>query len=119
MHARKAIQVLTVFFLLSVLAGCSQGEPEAAWKMISEGALLVDVRTPEEFNQGHLPNAVLIPVADVAKRIAEFGEDKDRPIVVYCKAGVRAGKAERVLKENGYTNVLNGGGYSDLMAAKP
>ncbi len=87
--------------------------------MINSGALVVDVRSPGEFNQGHLPDAKLIPVNEVESRIAEFGDDKNRPIVVYCKAGIRAARAEATLKEHGYTNVLNGGGYSDLMASKP
>jgi len=119
MYLKKTVQLLLVVLVLSVSVGCSQGEPESAWKMINSGALLVDVRSPGEFNQGHLPDAKLIPVGDVESRIAEFGDDKNRPIVVYCKAGVRAAKAINVLKEHGYTNVLNGGGYSDLMASRP
>ncbi len=119
MRIMKTIGWVVIVLLLAGSAGCSQGEPEGAWKIINNGALLVDVRSLAEFNEGHLPGATLIPVDEVAHRIAEFGEDKERQIVVYCKRGARADKAERVLRENGFSNVLNAGGYSDLMAAKP
>ncbi|HHJ80071.1 MAG TPA: rhodanese-like domain-containing protein [Candidatus Tenderia electrophaga] len=119
MRAIKTIQWLAMATILAIVAGCSQGEPVTAWKMINDGALLVDVRTPGEFKQGHLPGAKLIPVSEVESRLAEFGEDKSKPIVVYCKSGMRSGKAEGILREKGYTNVLNGGGYSALMSSKP
>ncbi len=90
-----------------------------AWQKIDQGALLVDVRTPGEYNAGHLPNAKLIPVDEVEKRLSEFGSDKSRPIVVYCKSGGRSGRAESILLANGYTDVTNGGGYQQLMSTKP
>lgn len=119
MRVMKTMGWFAAVLLLVVSTGCSQGEPEGAWKMINDGALLVDVRSPGEFKDGHLSGAKLIPVGEVASRIAEFGDDKDRQIVVYCKRGARAAKAESVLRENGFTNVFNGGGYSDLVASKP
>ncbi len=119
MYIMKRMGWLAAALLLALSVGCSQGEPEGAWNMINNGALVVDVRSPGEFKEGHLAGAKLIPVGEVASRIAEFGDDKDRQIVVYCKRGVRAAKAEGVLRENGFTNVFNGGGYSDLIASKP
>jgi len=119
MHPHKMFQWLIVALVLSISASCSTGDSSNAWGLINNGALLVDVRTPKEFNEGHLPNAKLIPINAVEQRIAEFGEDKDRVIVLYCKGGVRAGKAETILKNHGYTQVFNAGGYQDLMASKP
>ncbi len=118
MYHFKIFQWLILVLVLSVSIGCSKGDPSNAWKMINNGALLVDVRTSGEFNEGHLPGAKLIPVKEVEKRIAEFGEDKDRTIVLYCKGGVRADKVETMLKKHGYTQVFNAGGYKDLMAIK-
>ncbi len=115
----KILPWLILMLLISMSTGCSKGDSSNAWEMINNGALLVDVRTQSEFNEGHLPNAKLIPVNQVEQRIAEFGEDKDRKIVLYCKAGVRAAKAESILKSQGYTQVFNAGGYADLMAIKP
>jgi phage shock protein E len=53
---------------------------------INEGAKVVDVRTVDEFQDEHFPGAICIPVDQVMKRLAEFGE-KDRPVVVYCASG--------------------------------
>ena len=100
------------------LSGCSNENQLKAWNMIDQGALIVDVRTTGEFKSGHLPGAKLIPINQVSARINEFGADKNRPIVVYCKSGSRSGKVEGILKQNGFTNVHNGGGYGALMSAK-
>ena len=106
--------------LILLISGCNSGESGiTVWQKIDEGALLVDVRSPAEFEQGHLEGALLIPHTQVASRLAEFGDDKSRPIVLYCKSGGRAGKAQKVLEENGFTNLTNGGGYQDLLASKP
>jgi len=119
MHHLKKFQWLFLVVIFSVSAGCSTGDSSNAWNMINNGALLVDVRTPAEFNEGHLPGAKLIPIKTIEQHIAEFGEDKNRVIVLYCKGGVRAGKAEKILKNHGYTKVFNIGGYEELIAAKP
>lgn len=119
MRVLKILPWLMLVLVVSISTGCTKGDSSNAWEMINNGALLVDVRTQGEFNDGHLPNAKLIPINQVEQRIAEFGEDKDRKIVLYCKAGVRAAKAETILKNNGYTQVFNAGGYKDLMAIKP
>jgi len=118
MKISRALTVLALLITIGFTTGCNSGDTEQAWKMIDDGALLVDVRTPGEFNSGHLPGAKLIPVGQVAARISEFGEDKSRPIVVYCKSGGRSGKAEKTLRANGYLNVVNGGGYNALMSAR-
>lgn len=78
-----------------------------------ENALLLDVRTPEEFAGGHPDGAVNIPHDQVASRLAELGDDKDRPVVIYCMMGGRAGKAKDVLVANGFSKVTNVGGLSD------
>jgi phage shock protein E len=80
---------------------------------IDNGALIVDVRTPEEFASGHYENAVNIPLVELESKIDLFG-DKDNKIVVYCRVGNRSGKAEDILKKNGYKNVVNGGGLKDM-----
>jgi phage shock protein E len=99
-------------------------EPKAidsgvARDLIDKGAAVVlDVRTPDEFSQDHLDTAVNIPVQDFSKRIAEVdkltGGDKRKPIVVYCAAGARAAKAKEQLDAAGYKVVVNGGGLDDL-----
>ena len=80
---------------------------------IKAGARIIDVRTAEEFNEEHYPNALSIPVDQIRQRLAEFGE-KSAPIVVYCASGARSAFAARLLKSAGYTDVINAGGLDDM-----
>jgi phage shock protein E len=80
-----------------------------AW--VKSGALLLDVRTPEEYTQGHLEGAVNIPVQVLPQRIADVGA-KDRPVVVYCMSGGRSQSAADLLKRSGFQEVLNLGPMS-------
>ena len=71
------------------------------------GALILDVRTVAEFDSGHIPNAVNIPHDELASRLAELDSKMDRPVVVYCRSGRRAGVAASILLEGGYTDILH------------
>lgn len=86
--------------------------------MIARGAVVIDVRTADEFGGGHLPNATNIAVADIGGQLDQVdklvGGDKSKEIVLYCAAGSRAAKAKKILDEAGYQHVVNGGGYDDL-----
>ena len=90
----------------------------AAWKMINNGALIIDVRTPEEFSQGHLDNAVNIPYESISAEFTKQKIAKDQPVVVYCRSGRRSGIAQASLIELGYSKVHNGGGYEQLAEHK-
>ena len=79
-----------------------------------EGALILDVRTPGEFGDGHVPSAVNIPHNELAGRLAELESEPDRPIILYCRSGKRAGIAASVLQEAGYTDLHHLTG--DMMA---
>ena len=70
--------------------------------------LIIDSRESEEvaFNKDFI-GAKHIPVSDIANKLDEFGEDKNRPIIVYYGSGSRSAHAEKILKENGYTNVMS------------
>jgi NADPH-dependent 2,4-dienoyl-CoA reductase/sulfur reductase-like enzyme/rhodanese-related sulfurtransferase len=81
---------------------------------VSEGPLVVDVRTPGEFAGGAYPGALNIPLDEVPNRLAEFGA-KDREIVVYCASGARSGYAARILAQAGFAKVANGGGVAQMM----
>ncbi len=77
-------------------------------ELVANGALLLDVRTPEEFRERHIDGAVNIPVQELAQRMSELGA-KDRPIVVYCRSGARSATATSMMKSAGY-EVLDIGG---------
>lgn len=77
---------------------------------ISEDDILVDVRTVAEFEKGHIPNAVNIPLDSIRERMSEI--DKNKNIYIYCWGGQRGYLAQRVLKQNGYNLIANmSGGY--------
>ena len=75
----------------------------------------IDVRSAEEFNAGHLQGAVNIPHDKIIEGVKALGSDKDAPINLYCRSGRRAETALTELKNAGYTNVTNHGGYEDLV----
>ena len=72
-------------------------------------AILLDVREPSEYNAGHIPGAVNIPVGQVSSRAGEL-KDKNAPVYVYCLSGGRAGSAVSALKTLGFKDVRNIGG---------
>ncbi|WFF39107.1 rhodanese-like domain-containing protein [Moraxella nasibovis] len=75
----------------------------------------IDVRSSDEYKAGHLTGAVNIVHTDIANQIASVAPNKDAPIHLYCRSGSRANVALQTLKEMGYTNVTNHGGYEDLV----
>jgi len=77
--------------------------------------LLIDVRTKEEFDEGHLKTALHIPHTEIQDVIEDYITDHNAEIVVYCRSGHRSGFAKEILEELGYQNVVNAGGYEALI----
>lgn len=77
------------------------------------GYIILDVRTPEEFAEGHIPGAILMPYDEVAGRAADELPDKAQLILVYCRSGRRSKLAAQTLAELGYTNIKEFGGIID------
>ena len=75
--------------------------------------IIVDARTTEEFAEGHIPDAVLIPEYEIADRAPSELPDKDQLILVYCRSGRRSKIASQALADLGYTNVKEFGGIID------
>ncbi|ASK53632.1 rhodanese-like domain-containing protein [Vibrio tarriae] len=110
------LKAVLALFTAGVGVGAQASErADIAWQMIREGALLVDVRTTEEYAQGHLDNALNWPLSEVETAFQSIA--KDRPIVVYCRSGNRSGMAQKHLIGQGYTQVHNGGGYEEIRQA--
>ncbi|WP_207493780.1 rhodanese-like domain-containing protein [Aridibaculum aurantiacum] len=78
-----------------------------------KNATIVDVRTPEEYAAGHYPNAVNIPLDEVAARVEEF-KKMPKPVVAYCRSGNRSGMAVAILKQHGITEAVNAGGLDEV-----
>lgn len=115
------LPLLLIFFLAINCASqesLNENTKQKTWELISAGALVVDVRTPDEFKAGHLDSAINIPYNDIINRSNELGNDKSKNIVVYCRSGRRASVAQTNLKSLGFTNVYNGQAYLELLKAK-
>jgi len=80
---------------------------------IAAGARIVDVRTPAEFKDGAYKGAINIPISSLLARMKEL-EPRDAPIVLYCASGARSGQGARLLKQAGFTDVINAGGLDDI-----
>lgn len=110
-----AFWLLPLLLAVWFLKGRSGSKKTKEAKMAAaDGALVVDVRTPQEFAGRHYPGALNIPVDQVQARIKEFG-DKNSPVVVYCQSGGRSQMAKQILESAGFTKVTNGGGVADMM----
>ncbi|MCD2422120.1 rhodanese-like domain-containing protein [Niabella pedocola] len=79
---------------------------------IAEGAFLVDVRTPEEFAAGSVKGAVNIPLDQLGGRLAAFRNKNI--IVLFCRSGGRSSVAKRILAQNGFDKVINGGSWQQV-----
>jgi rhodanese-related sulfurtransferase len=95
-----------------LVAGSAEIGTFEATRLMNQGPTLVlDVRDEPEYAAGHLPKARHIPLGELAKRLSEIVKYKDRPVIVTCRGGARAGAASRLLKREGFTTVyqLRGG----------
>jgi rhodanese-related sulfurtransferase len=99
------------FSLLFFLSFCAYSShdisPDELVKMDKGERLLLDVRTIQEYSEAHIPNSVNIPVSEIENNLSRLSEFKDFPIVVYCRSGFRAGKAIKMLEENGFNKVFH------------
>ena len=120
---KRFLIALLTFTLPFGCVGCSGGGSatydqisgaEAKALMDSEsGYIIIDARTQEEYDQGHIPGAILIPEYEIADRAEKELPDKDQLILVYCRSGRRSKIAAEELVKLGYTNVKEFGGIID------
>jgi phage shock protein E len=102
------VGVVVAFFALKRLSFVSA---EEARKHLAAGALVIDVRSPDEFRSGHLTNAVNIPLGELQKRIPDFVKDKNQVLLLHCLSGGRSAIARQQLKRMGYANAFNLGSF--------
>lgn len=116
---------LSFLLFLFLLADCTaSNEQENSYRQISmdeavtmmeeeSGYIILDVRTPEEFRERHIPNAINIPNETIGSEDIQELPDKDQLILVYCRSGNRSKQASGKLAELGYTNIVEIGGIND------
>jgi len=85
-------------------------------EVISNGAVILDVRTKVEFQSGHIRNSINIPVDNLSHNIKKLNRNK--PIITCCASGSRSAYARRILKSNGFDQVYNGGAWYSLRRYK-
>ena len=120
-------KLIILFLVVMMLTACGQDkekDQEAVYVNITaeeakvimdteEGYIILDVRTREEYDQGHIPGAILIPNTEIMAQAEEMLSDKDQLILVYCRSGRRSKLAAETLAQLGYTNVKEFGGIID------
>ena len=74
---------------------------------IKKGAIIIDVRSSQEFKEGHVDGAVSIPDYQIKKEIKKYVDDKNKILVLYCSTGHRSQRSQKILENMGYTNVYN------------
>lgn len=102
-----AIGLVVIYLVFWGFRKARQVSSAKAHLLVDTGALLLDVRTKQEFESGHLPGAVNIPLPMLTADPAQVGNDKQRPIVVYCASGTRSAVASVVLGRFGYAQVAD------------
>ena len=121
---KKYIKMFLSFLAIFVLAGCNKETAENSYKQISMDEavtmmaeetdyIILDVRTPEEFAEKHIPNAINIPNETIGENEIPELPRKDQMILVYCRSGNRSKQASEKLVKLGYTNIYEFGGIND------
>ena len=115
--SNRWIRVCFVIMVALFAAGCSQSPAGASvdvsvdealrlWQ--AKEAILIDVRTPAEYRDGHIPGVVNIPLAEIEKRLGEI--PKDKKVVLICRTGNRSAQGTKFLRSKGFDNVFNSTG---------
>lgn len=100
-------KIISLLILMIMLTACTKKfetiATNEALEIIDNGAIVIDVRSIDEYNQGHIKNAINLPL----DKIDTIGYDKDTTIIVYCATGVRSLEAVNKLSDMGYTSLYN------------
>ena len=139
---KKIVRLAAILLLCMILVACGQAKgdsqttgdknqsnaegstQEVTYEQISldeakqlmkdeEGYIILDVRTQEEFAEGHIPGAICVPNETISDEMPEELPEKDQLILVYCRSGNRSKQASKKLAELGYTNIKEFGGIID------
>lgn len=117
-------KILSVLLAVFLLAGCAAPAKEISYRQIGmeeavammeeeSGYIILDVRTPEEFSDKHIPGAINIPNETIGTEEIPELPDKEQLILVYCRSGNRSKQASEKLAALGYTHVVEFGGIND------
>lgn len=111
MNWTTSLIVLTVIAIIYMLKRVGQISSKDAHSHLKNGALVIDVRSPAEFNSGHLPNAMNFPLEEIETALPRRVKDKNQLLLLHCQSGARSGVARKKLNGIGYINAFNLGSY--------
>ncbi|MDR2227984.1 MAG: rhodanese-like domain-containing protein [Flavobacteriaceae bacterium] len=118
--SKQIVGTILAILLSGGMVSCSVTPKTGSQKISSlvndNRTFLVDVRTPEEYNAERIEGAVNIPLDQIENRLSEFQDKKN--IVVYCRTGIRAGKAKDLLQKNNVPDVYSGTSYQNVLELK-
>ena len=100
--------------LKSILNLLGLGAKPDYFRLVSNGAIVVDVRTPGEFKSGHIEGSINIPVEGLRKNEGKLKGKQETPIITCCASGMRSASAKGILKAKGFKEVYNGGAWMSL-----
>ena len=117
-------RILPIFLVALLLAGCAAPAEEITYRQVNmdeaitmmeegSGYIILDVRTPEEFAEKHIPGAINVANETIGTEAIPELPDKDQLILVYCRSGNRSKQASEKLVALGYTNIVEFGGIND------
>ena len=121
---KKLLIIALAVMLLTACGQANENPKEAIYMNINaeeakkimdteSGYIILDVRTQEEYDEAHIPGAIVIPNTEIEARAESELPDKDQMILVYCRSGRRSKLAADILAELGYTNIYEFGGIID------
>ena len=96
-----------VIVAMILMKRISSASPEMLRKHLAEGALVIDVRSPEEFRRDHVPGALNIPLHELGDQVPQQVPDKDKVLLLHCLSGMRSLNGLRQLQRLGYKHVFN------------
>lgn len=94
-------------FLAASMSGVKHIDVNTAIRMMNDGAIVIDVRLENEFKNGHIQEARLIPVGALEARVKELEKEKNKDIILSCQTGNRSLRAAQILKKHGFESIYN------------
>lgn len=111
MDTISIIIVVVIFIMVLLKFNTGELDKQSVKEYVSQGALIIDVRSPGEFASNTITKAINIPYEEISKKIEEYTKNKDHIILVYCLSGSRSAVAKQSLKNIGYMNTYNIGTF--------
>jgi len=111
MNLTTILVIAAVVAVVFMLKTAGQISAKDALAHLKNGALVIDVRSPGEFNSGHLPTALNLPLDEIETALPRRVPDKNQVLLLHCQSGMRSGMAKKKLNGLGYANAFNLGSY--------